>query len=358
MMEYNDSDKKGGLSAAERARLSEENAFVREKKSGRRKADKPQRTGAVSSRKGKNSKKDSSAGEKSRNDRVKSSTRQRKRDAKRQNNILAVMLFAVAFALICVVSVFVLKVNTVEVINPEERYQSALVSEKAGIKEGASMLLINGKKAEAVIEKEFPYVENAVIKRKWPDKIIIGLEYATPAMAIDTGRAYVILNDSCKVLSADAATYPKSAALIKGVKIVSAVPGETAVFTDDLSISQVSSLSQSLSECGFTGITSYDLTKISDITIFIDNRVEVKLGTLAGASDKLRFGKEVIARTAEEDTEHAMVVDLTTDGEAYVRVKNDNNISYSEPAEETTAAPEEDPSEAASSEASSVPAVG
>ncbi len=354
--------RKGGLSAEQRAAIAEANAPVRrrsEKKrvneKGSRIRENEQRAVYSESRKKKQT---ATSNEGSRNDRVKSSTKQRKKDIKRQNNLLAAMLFVIAIALIGVISVFVFRINTVEVINPKEMYSSSAVAEKAGIKEGGSMLMLNGKRAEEIIEKDFPYIEDVEIKRRWPDKIIITLEYAVPAMAVDTGSGYIILNSSCKVLSSDAATFNNPAALVKGVEIVSAVPGETAVFSENLNTSQLSELSNALSECGFTDITCYDLTKISDVVIDIDHRVEVKLGTLASAPEKLKFGKEVIARTAEEDTEHAMVVDLTTEGEAYVRVKNDNNISYNDEPEEITSSVGEMSEEETTASVSQTPAVG
>ncbi len=336
---------KGRLSAEERARLSEENGYAgvrREKK--RREAE------IKASEKNKRTKrKASSNAEGSRNDRVRSSTKQRKKDTKRQNNILVVLLFGVALAVIALVSVFVLKINTVEVINPSELYKEASVLKYSDIETGDSMLLVNLRRAEESIEKCLPYIENAEIKRKWPDKIVITLEYAEPAMAVDTGAGYVILNSSCKVLEKDSVVLKAPAALLKGVTLSYVSEGERAEFTGNIDTDELIKLATALEDSGITEVSCYDLTMLSDVIITIDNRVEVKLGTLAGATDKFAFGKEVIARTAEKDTKHPMTVDLSTENEAYVRVKNENSVDYNgaitEPSEEeiTSAATENTP---------------
>lgn len=322
---------KGRLSAEERARLSEENEY-----SEVRREKKRRETEIKASGKSKNAKrKASSNAEGSRNDRVKSSTKQRKKDTKRQNNILVVLLFGVALAVIALVSVFVLKINTVEIENPSDLYLNASVLKQSGIEEGDSMLLVNTRKSEASIEKGLPYVENATIKRKWPDKIVITIEYAEPSMAVDTGTGYVILNSSLKVLEKDSRVLKSPAALLKGVTLSYLSEGETAEFTGNVDTDELISLAAALEESGITDISCYDLTMLSDVIITIDNRVEVKLGTLAGATEKFAFGKEVIRRTAEKDTKHPMTVDLSTENEAYVRVKNDNSVNYDSDVTET-----------------------
>lgn len=328
---------KGRLSAEERARLSEENGYSEVRREKKRREEEARASGK---RKKSNNKASSSGKEGSRNDRVKSSTKQRKKDTKRQNNILVVLLFGVALAVIALVAVFVLKINTVEVINPSELYKEASVLKYSEIETGDSMLLVNSRKAEESIEKSLPYIEKAEIKRKWPDKIVITLEYAEPAMAVDTGTGYVILNSSCKVLEKDSAVLKAPAALLKGVSLSYVAEGEIAEFTGKIDTDELIRLAAALEDSGISDISCYDLTMLSDVIVTIDSRVEVKLGTLAGATEKFAFGKEVIKRTAEKDTKHPMTVDLSTENEAYVRVKDDNSVDYNgavtEPQEENS----------------------
>lgn len=276
----------------------------------------------------------------SRNERVKNSSAKRKKDRKRQNRIVLAMLFVLTVALIGVLSAFVLKINAIEVTG-SEKYNSKDVLTAAGLEEGDSMLLINANTMEDKIKFRLPYIENAEIKRVWPDKISVVLEDAKATLAIDTGKGYVLLNNDCKVLEDSAPVLKNGCALIKGVTIESAEPGKTVVFTERLSTEDFIKLTNELEKNEIRNISCFDLTSISSIVITIDHRIEVRLGTLAGAVEKFRFGKKVIEETVASDKKHAMLIDITDDGKAYVRAKDDNNVNFGEiPQQEETTKPE------------------
>ncbi|MBQ6897944.1 MAG: hypothetical protein IJN70_03110, partial [Clostridia bacterium] len=171
----------------------------------------------------------------------------------------------------------------------------------------------------------------------WPDGVSVILTDAVPSLAVDTGTGYVLMNNSCKILDDDAVAINESA-LIRGVTLTDCVPGETAQFEGKVSTEDFVALCKAFEEYGITGITEYNLTTVSSIKVIIDYRVEVQLGTLAGAPEKLAFCKAVIDKTLDSDSKHPMVIDGTADGKAYARRKDDNNVSFDEPApEETTA---------------------
>lgn len=276
----------------------------------------------------------------SRNDRIKDSQQERKKTHKRNNNLIISMVFIVAIAVIGIFAAFALKVNVIEV-SGSERYSDTSVLSAAGLDTSDSMLLLNAKSMENKIETLLPFIETAQIKRVWPDKITVFLTDAVPTLAVDSGEGYILMNNSLKVLDDDAVTVGSDTALLKGVKISSAVPGKTVELTDKISTEAFSSLADAFTESGITGITEYDLSVISDVSVIIDHRIEVKFGTLAGAAEKFSFGKEVIDKTVASDSRHSMIVDLTAEGKAYVRDKNDSNVVFDVIPEETTLSAEE-----------------
>ncbi len=273
-----------------------------------------------------------------RNDRVKNSSENRKKQKKLQNNLIIIMLLVVAVAVMGAFACFAMTINAIRVTG-SERYSEKTVLTAAELSKGDSILLMNPAALEHKIESKLPYIENAEIKRDWPDGVTVTLTDAVPSLAIDTGKGYVLMNNSCKVLDDDAVAITESA-LIKGVGIVDAVPGETAQFTENVSTESFVKLCKAFEEYGITGITEYDLTSVSSIKVIIDYRVEVQLGTLAGAPEKLAFCKAVIDQTVASDSKHPMVIDITADGKAYARRKDDNNVSFNEPVSEETTAEE------------------
>ena len=273
-----------------------------------------------------------------RNDRVKNSSENRKKQKKLQNNLIIVMLLVVAVAVIGAFACFAMTINTISVTG-SERYSEKTVLTAAELSTGDSILLMNPAALAHKIESKLPYIEKAEIKRNWPDGVTVSLTDAVPSLAVDTGEGYVLMNNSCKVLDDDAVAITESA-LIRGVKLIDAVPGATAQFDENVSTESFVKLCKAFEEHGITGITEYNLTSVSSIKVIIDYRVEVQLGTLAGAPEKLAFCKAVIDETVASDSKHPMVIDITADGKAYARRKDDNNVSFNEPVSEETTAEE------------------
>lgn len=285
----------------------------------------------------------------SRNDRVKDSQQERKKHNKRNTNLIIAMFFIVALSFIVIFAAFALKVNTIE-IEGTERYSDKSVMEAADFNRQISMILFNAEHTENKIETALPYIENAEIKRVWPDKLLVTLEDAVPALAVDTGKGYILMNRSLKVLDDDAVTIGEDAALIRGVSVASSVPGKIIEFADEISLEEFISLISSFEEFGIENITEYNLTLLSDVTVVLEHRVEVKLGTLVGSAKKLGFARYVIEETVNSDKKHPIIIDFTADGKAYARIKNDSNVSFEEP---ETEAPETESTTAAGE--SSVP---
>ncbi len=322
--------KNSRFSPEERARMSRDNEQYRDAARREAPVKKVQKTGksaaADKGRKASRAAQENTA--KSRNERVKNSSENRKKQKKRQNNLIIVMLVVVAVALIGAFASFAMTVNGIEV-SGSERYSDKTVLSAAGLSEGDSMLLVNLRAMEYKIESTLPYVENAVIKRSWPDKITVTLEDAVASLAIDTGDGYILMNNSCKVLDTDAIVINTSA-IVKGVSVVEATEGKTVVFSDNVSTESFVKLCNALSEHGIENISEYDLTSVSNISVILDHRIEVRLGTLAGAADKLAFCKAVIDETIASDKKHPMIIDVTADGKAYARRKDDNSVSFNE----------------------------
>ncbi len=285
-----------------------------------------------------NSGRNSSAGKKeegSRNDRMKKSSEARRKSSKiKSNTFFAVLLVVIAFIGVFVAAML-LKINVIEVTG-NERYSDKTILEAARLDTSDSILLLNTGYLEKKLEQMLPYIEKAEIKREWPDKVIVTVTDAVPSLAIDTGEGYVLMNNSFKVLDTDSIILPADAALIKGMNITEAEPGETVVFDSDVSMEDFDKLIKAFDELGLEGVSEYDLTSVSNIVLTIDHRIEVVLGTLGGADERLAFGKYVIQKTIEENPDGVFVVNVSADGKAYVRDKYDNNVNFDEPSTEET----------------------
>ena len=329
--------KNSRFSPEERANMSRENQQYRASARNASAGKKTVKT--VAPDKSKRKAKPAESASVSRNERIKNSSENRKKQKKLQNNLIIVMLLVAAVAVIGAFACFAMTINTINVTG-SERYSEKSVLTAAGLETGDSILLINPSALEYKIESKLPYIENAEIRRNWPDEVTVVLADAVPSLALDTGSGYVLMNNSCKVLDDDAVVM-NEAALLKGIELVKAVPGEIAEFSDNISTEDFVKLCNAFEEYGIENISEYDLTSVSGIKVVIDHRIEVQLGTLAGAPAKLAFCKAVIDETIASDSRHPMVIDITADGKAYARRKDDNSVSFNEPVTEETTLAEE-----------------
>ncbi len=263
------------------------------------------------------------------NDRIKKSSEVRRKNSRLKSNTFFAVLVLIVVSLCTLVAALMLKVNVIEVTG-SERYSNATILDAANLDTSDSMLFLNLNYLEGKLEETLPYVESAEITRQWPDKIVVEIIDAKPSLAVDTGDGYILMNNSCKVLDDDSGVLPAQSALIKGVEIEKAEPGKLVVFNSEISIEEFTKLAHAFEDMGLEGVSEYDLSSDSNVVLVIDHRIEVKLGTLAGADEKLGFGKYVIEKTIEENPNGVFVVNISADGKAYVRDTYDNNVNFDE----------------------------
>lgn len=335
---------------------------VKEVQNGKKTDAKSSRKKSTASTKSQKNKNTHEAFKGSRNDKVRTSTQQRKKNKKRQNFIITVALCVIVVSLIAVLLITMLRINSIQVVDCE-RYSAEEVINQSTLKKGGSMLLISKNKICEKLREDLPYISQAKISRAWPDTIVITVEEAVAELAIDTGSGYILLDSSCKVLDASADFLVETAAPLVGVTPVKYVAGQTIQFAEELdeettqdesttaeeatseqttqakrdkiSTEDISKLLQALKDSGIEKVTYLDLTDISDVILVLNHRIEIKLGTLSKANERLlKFAERVIEETEKDDMSHEILIDLTSDKEARVRVKNSNEVSFDYSTEE------------------------
>lgn len=264
----------------------------------------------------------------SRNERVRTSTEKRKKDTKMKNALIVSALFTSAACIIALLCIVILKINTIEVVN-NERYTAEEIINASGIKKGSSMLFVNADKISEKIEELLPYAEEAKIERQWPDKVRITIETATATFAVDTGSGYILLNDDCKVLEASADFLVSTAATLKGISIEKCVQGKAIELNGNYKTEDIVNLISAMRDSNIGKITAMDLSDDYCAVIVLEHRIEVKLGMISGADEKLlKFAGKVIEITQETDSTHEIIIDLTGEKEAIVRSKNSNEVIF------------------------------
>ena len=246
-----------------------------------------------------------------------------KRKRRAQLRVGALALFLILAAAL-VFAVFYFKVKTVTVKNDAIRYSDEAIISAADIENETSLLTLNKRAVANRIKKTLPYIGSVRVRRRIPDTVSLEVEYTRATLAVERSDGCVLLNNDGKVLQTGVQKLSDYTALVYGVEITSAVPGEKVVLAEPDKLLYVTGLATAFEAHGYNNVTAYDLSDLSDVIVEVNYNTDLKLGGITKAESRLRFGKEVIARTLSgtRASSSKLVVDLTTDGTAYVRTQS------------------------------------
>lgn len=260
----------------------------------------------------------------SRGEKMRTSAQVRKQRKKRRDTFVLFCLFVFLLAVALILSLTVLfNAESIGCENAGVRYTDAQIIEVSGIEAGDNMFRLNKTYLEEKIEKELPYIGEAKIKRKLPDAILISVEYTSASLAVEsTDGTFVLLNSSGKVLETGVQFLADYVAQISGVELLSAVEGETAEFTDEAMLENLTSVTKAFEENGLNQVTAYDFSDLNNVTVEIDYSIDVIFGKINQVEEKIAFGKEVILKNMNTAHSGKIIIDLTKDNVASVRTQN------------------------------------
>lgn len=261
----------------------------------------------------------------SRTDSVRSSANARKKNSHKRYGFIYFILVLLVLAVGAGLSFTVLfNTENIEVENAAVRYSDEAIVKASGIAAGDNMPRMNVRSIASSIEKKLPYIGKATIKRSFTNTVTISVEYTKAAVALETYAGYVVLDSSGKVLETGVQELADYVAEIFGAEVENAEVGEKIEFTDKDIFTYVTGLVSDFEKAGYKNLTMLDFSDLNNVTAEIDYRVTVKLGSVTRASSRLVFGKRVIDENLATSGSAHLVVDLTQDGQAFVR--NEQNI--------------------------------
>lgn len=161
--------------------------------------------------------------------------RQRKLKKKRRARLAIVvtgfvLLITLIISPIVLFALFRVEGFTVEGTSP---YSKEEIINACGIEKGKSLIFVDIDEAQAAIEKNLPYTDDVVIKRKLPNTVVIRYGETTKAYALQVnGGAYALTDSSLKVLEL-VSDVPDGITLIQGAVPVKAELGTVMSFATE-----------------------------------------------------------------------------------------------------------------------------
>lgn len=246
----------------------------------------------------------------------------RLKEVKRNRKILmyvGIALVAIAVILTLSMTVF-FNVSWINVTGEGEKYTPDQILMASGLEIGDNMIVTNFKKAEERIEKNLPYVHDAVITKTVTGKVTIAITYTKAEIAIKTPQGYILADMNGKTLET-VKELPEEGSLMN-LKLkggISATAGETFTFNDDNEKALYDEIINCLDTVDMRSkITEMDLTQRSSIKLVYMGRLRLLLGSSEKLMEKIKSAAKVIEKEDEEDPALIAEINLTIPKKAFV----------------------------------------
>lgn len=239
--------------------------------------------------------------------------KRRKKIIRRINYILLSVVMCFVFIAVCMA--LFLKIEKIEV-KGNERYDKEKIIEASGIRVGQNLYAINKKKAHELIQTEYPYINNVVIRRTLPSTLTFTVTEEAPMYYTEICGEYFILSSTLRVLGKTdvmpTTDGEQRLIKIKLADVKSVILGESIEFDKELSFDYISSFIAEITEHKIAEhLTEIDISKKYNIYVEYQDRFRIYMGDNTETEMKLTFAMLMIDKFEPEQSGEVDVHDIT-----------------------------------------------
>jgi len=239
------------------------------------------------------------------------------RKRKKRSALYAPLCFLlVVAALVFGLSVF-FRIGNIEVTG-NSIYTAEEIVEASGIETGDNLFFVNRFAAVSRIYAKLPYVENAVVSLKMPNRLIIEISESSAVAWVTAEDGYWAIDRSCKLLSRVNADEIGGLIRIEGLKPIAPEVGEeiAAGESESPKVTYLAAILRQITELGLTGSVTYvDVSNVASPQFDYLGRFQVKLGTNENVEYKFQCLLSAVDALAEGDRG---TLDLSIDKQAHL----------------------------------------
>ena len=229
--------------------------------------------------------------------------------------MFAVLGFTVLFIL-CITVFF--RIDTIRVEGDDTVDQNAIIAQ-SGIQMGDNLWRTNtSAAAERILSSHIEY-DRVEVERSLPSGIVIRLVPSKiEAVCFYEGQYYSISEGGRIIAVSDQAPADTSLPLVYGCVLQEAEYGDVLIQNDTNKLAALQTVMDAIAENELTGVTHIDLSDLSTIRIYWQNRAELKFGGLDGLSYEIGCVKKLLENNVAED-EIVVIDDTLMNGTYYKR---------------------------------------
>jgi len=255
----------------------------------------------------------------------------KKKRLKRRRAIRKAILSMFMLLIVCIIGVVLavtvfFKIDTIKA-KGSKAYPPKIILENCGVVEGDSLLLASSSSIAENLMENLPYIGSVTITRDLPSTLIINITDTTVAAAIMNKGTYILLNDSGKVLDADADILNDGIPVVTGVEVKNFTEGENITFKTKENGDILIEILKAVTKAGMNGLTEIDITDTSEIFMKYDNRIKILVGSSVKLETKILRAASAIERENEINQYEVGVLDLRTDPKVFFKAGEEESTT-------------------------------
>ena len=206
------------------------------------------------------------------------------------------------------------------VISGETRYEKKELLSTLPVKQGDSLIFLDKHHAISTLQKAFPYLDEIVLDRKFPDTLEIQLTEREPVVAVQQEEEYYLLDQTGKVLEQKVEDETGSVTQVIGVGKVSLKIGETIPKKGYEKLWAVLDFLELMRKYDLNDrVNSIDITKSYEVDLKFDQNYRIEFGSVDDkdlVEYKIQFLQAVLKK---ESLPKSGIIDLSDGQQARYR---------------------------------------
>lgn len=205
---------------------------------------------------------------------------------------------SVSFLIILILFMFFFKIENVFVQECEKYSQQEIVN-ASGIKQGSSLLLLNKKRVQNLIQSQFSYIEKAEIIKKLPNSVEIKLKLEEVDFAYEKNGEFLLVSKNNRLLEKSLVPFDNTLE-IKGIELEISDNNQTITYKNPEDFEKIEEIRHYIQNIFGNKINIIDISDFSKIILHYRSQIRIIIGDASDLSYKLLTAKEIIDSKIDE----------------------------------------------------------
>lgn len=161
------------------------------------------------------------------------------------------------------------------------------------------------------------YADEVKVRRKLPSRLVITVKEAVPRYNLYQDGKYFLVSTSGKILENNMTAPKEDYLTVSGFEIKNTDPGAKLESEDNLKARILDEITENLEKMKFSGVEEIDISDRTDIKLFYEGRIEIRIGSSLDIPYKLKYVRAVIDavhKTYGDDYEGTLIYHSASSG--------------------------------------------